>query len=87
VRAIFEAPTTTPRERKQLLRALIAEVVVTVVNGPKRTAHVTIIWEGGATTEFKMTRRPPEVISEPPTRTPSISCAASPAITMTAPSR
>jgi hypothetical protein len=32
--------------------------VVTVVNGHERTAEVTIIWEGGATTEFRMTRRP-----------------------------
>ena len=30
VRAVFNAPTTTWRERKQLLRALITEVVVTV---------------------------------------------------------
>ena len=49
VRAVFHAPTTTWRARKQLLRALISEVVVTV-DGVKRRAEVHIVWEGGATT-------------------------------------
>lgn len=56
VREIFDAPTTTPRERKQLLRALISEVVVTV-NHEERTADVAIIWEGTATTRFTMALR------------------------------
>ena len=30
IRAIFDAPTTTVRERKQLIRAVIDEVAVTV---------------------------------------------------------
>jgi len=53
VRRIFDAPTTTARERKQLLRALVTEVVVTV-NTEARTADLRIIWEGGATTELTM---------------------------------
>jgi predicted DNA-binding transcriptional regulator AlpA len=53
VRAIFDAASTTDRERKQLLRAVIAEVVVTT-NVPARTAEVKIIWEGGATTSLTM---------------------------------
>jgi excisionase family DNA binding protein len=51
VRRIFEAPTTTARERKQLLRAIIAEVVVSV-DVEARTAAVRILWEGGASTEL-----------------------------------
>ena len=51
VRAVFEAPTTTWRERKQLLRAVISEVVVTVRDAD-RQADVVIVWEGGATTRF-----------------------------------
>ncbi len=51
VRAIFHAPTTTWRERKQLLRAIIGEVVVTVRNADHQ-ADVDIIWEGGAKTSF-----------------------------------
>ncbi len=51
LRAVFKAPTTTPRQRKQLLRAVITEVVVTV-RVADREADVTIIWEGGATVSF-----------------------------------
>ena len=51
MRAVFDAPTTTWRDRKQLLRAVIAEVVVTV-RVTDRQADVRIIWEGGASTEF-----------------------------------
>jgi DNA invertase Pin-like site-specific DNA recombinase/predicted DNA-binding transcriptional regulator AlpA len=54
VRAIFAAETTTPQERKQLLRAVIAEVVVTV-RKPERQADVRIVWEGGTATELVMT--------------------------------
>ena len=53
VRAIFTAPSTTFRERKQLLRAILAEVVVTV-DPATRTAALRIIWQGGASTELTM---------------------------------
>lgn len=53
VRAIFDAPTTTHRERKQLLRAIVAEVVVTV-RKDHGEADLRIIWEGGASTELVM---------------------------------
>ena len=53
LRVVFDAPTTTYRERKQLLRAVVAEVVVTV-RKDDREADLRIIWEGGATTEFVM---------------------------------
>jgi excisionase family DNA binding protein len=53
LRAIFAAPTTTWRERKQLLRAVIAEVVITV-RKDERQADLRIIWEGGAATELTM---------------------------------
>ena len=53
LRSIFNAPGTTHKERKQLLRALIAEIVVKV-RKQDRQADVRICWEGGATTEFTM---------------------------------
>lgn len=53
IRAIFVAPTTSYRERKQLLRAVIAEIVITVRKAD-RQADLRIIWEGGATSEFIM---------------------------------
>jgi DNA invertase Pin-like site-specific DNA recombinase len=53
VRAVFHAPTTTWRERKQLLRAVITEVVVTV-HALERRADVNVVWEGGAATRFSL---------------------------------
>jgi hypothetical protein len=53
VRAVFHAPTTTWRQRKQLLRAIIKEVVVTV-HAEGRRAEVSIVWEGGATVRFDL---------------------------------
>ena len=53
VRAVFDAPTTTIVERKQLIRAVITEVVLTV-DTAQRTAHLRIIWQGGADTELTM---------------------------------
>jgi DNA invertase Pin-like site-specific DNA recombinase len=49
IAAVFHAPATTCAERKQLLRAVIAEVVVTTRAGT-RVADLNIIWQGGATT-------------------------------------
>jgi len=51
LQAVFDAPTTTQRERKQLLRALISEVVITIEHEAGR-ANGRIVWEGGATTDF-----------------------------------
>src|SRR5215207_2356555 len=53
VRAVFTAPSTTFRERKQLLRAILAEVVVTV-DPATRIAGLRIIWQGGTSTELTM---------------------------------
>jgi predicted DNA-binding transcriptional regulator AlpA len=51
LRAVFDAPSTARRTRKLLLRALIAEVEVTV-DDEHTTATVRVRWEGGATTEL-----------------------------------
>jgi DNA invertase Pin-like site-specific DNA recombinase len=58
---LWEANITTDRDRKELLRALIAEVVVTV-NAEQRRASVEICWEGGARTELgvRLNARGPE---------------------------
>jgi excisionase family DNA binding protein len=48
---LWAAGTTTARDRKELLRTLISEVVVTVCEQPRR-AEVQVIWEGGARTEL-----------------------------------
>jgi excisionase family DNA binding protein len=50
---LWSAKTTTDRDRKQLLRALIREVLVTV-HGVEARAAVEIVWEGGARTELSV---------------------------------
>jgi len=53
---LWEAETTTPRDRKELLRTLISEVVVIVKHDPRR-ADVEILWEGGAHTTLTIPLR------------------------------
>jgi DNA invertase Pin-like site-specific DNA recombinase len=53
IRAVFWAPTTTIPERKQLIRAVITEVVLTI-DHRQRVAGLRIIWQGGAITELAM---------------------------------
>jgi excisionase family DNA binding protein len=48
---LWAASTTSDRDRKELLRALITEVVVTV-RRPENVAHAEIFWEGGARSEL-----------------------------------
>ena len=59
LRAIFQAPATTNAQRKELIRAVITEVTVTVEanageDGTARTCKVQIIWQGGASTRLQM---------------------------------
>jgi len=51
---LWNAATTTDRDRKALLRSLINEVTVTVREQPRR-AEIEIAWEGGARTELQVT--------------------------------
>jgi DNA invertase Pin-like site-specific DNA recombinase/uncharacterized protein YndB with AHSA1/START domain len=48
---VWSAPTTTDRDRKQLLRTLIEEVVIDVAREERR-ATLTLRWQGGAITEL-----------------------------------
>jgi DNA invertase Pin-like site-specific DNA recombinase len=54
IRAVFDAPSTTPRERKRLIRAVVSEITVTA-DKQARTAALTIYWEGGASTSVTVT--------------------------------
>jgi sugar-specific transcriptional regulator TrmB len=49
--AVWNAPTTSPRDRKELLRTLLEEVIVKVERD-KYGAHLTMRWKGGALTEL-----------------------------------
>jgi DNA invertase Pin-like site-specific DNA recombinase len=55
LRKLFDAPSTSDRERKQLLRAILAEVVVTVDREcEQHVAELRVVWEGGAITEHSV---------------------------------
>jgi predicted DNA-binding transcriptional regulator AlpA len=46
---VWNAPTTTDRDRKELLRTLLAEVILNLKRAEGR-AHLTLRWRGGAIT-------------------------------------
>jgi transposase len=50
---IWQAPTTSDRERKELLRALVVEVVL-VVDRERARASLEVFWEGGVRTELEV---------------------------------
>jgi DNA invertase Pin-like site-specific DNA recombinase len=56
---VWSAPTTTDRDRKQLLRCLIEEVTIDADKQARR-ATVTIRWQGGALTELAVTLPTPQ---------------------------
>jgi hypothetical protein len=56
---VWSAPTTTDRDRKQLLRCLIEEVIVDVVREERR-ATLVVRWRGGALTELVVTLPKPQ---------------------------
>ena len=49
--AVWSAPTTTDRDRKELLRTLLDEVVMTVQRETSN-AHLTLRWRGGLLSEI-----------------------------------
>jgi excisionase family DNA binding protein len=56
--AIWQAPSTSPRDKKELLRAVVEEVIITVDKDQNR-AHLTVRWRGDALIEidFDLPRR------------------------------
>jgi len=50
---VWTAPISTDRDRKELLRALLEDVLITV-DRPDRRAHLTLRWRGGTLTELDL---------------------------------
>jgi hypothetical protein len=50
---VWQAPTTTDRDRKQLLRCLLDDVVLTV-DREQHSARLELFWQGGAHTELEI---------------------------------
>ncbi len=68
---VWAAPTTTARERKELLRTLLEEVIITVERAASR-AQLTLRWRGGTVTtcEVYLPRsHPPRIRTEEETIT------------------
>jgi DNA invertase Pin-like site-specific DNA recombinase len=55
VPAIWNAPTTTNADRKELLRCLLERVLVTA-EGSSENVDVVLVWAGGATTTARLVR-------------------------------
>jgi DNA invertase Pin-like site-specific DNA recombinase len=59
---VWSAPSTTDRDRKQLIRCLIEEVIIDV-DRQERRATLTVRWQGGALTELAVPLpKPPPAI-------------------------
>jgi hypothetical protein len=50
---LWSAQTTTPRDKKELLRTLIEDVTIRV-DRDKAAAHLTLRWKGGALNEIDL---------------------------------
>ena len=50
---VWTAPTTTDRDKKELLRTLLEEVII-VVQRDEYRAHLTLRWRGGMITELNL---------------------------------
>jgi DNA invertase Pin-like site-specific DNA recombinase len=53
LRRVWTAPTTTARDKKELLRTLLEDVVIAVERADAR-AHLTLRWRGGTVTELEV---------------------------------
>jgi hypothetical protein len=51
LQSVWDAPTTTARDRKELLRTLLEEVIITVFKAAHR-ARLTLRWRGGSLTDI-----------------------------------
>jgi predicted DNA-binding transcriptional regulator AlpA len=65
LRRVWEAPTTTDRDRKELLQTLLDEVIIAVQPAESK-AHLTLRWRGGAISELDLSLRSHRI---PPIRT------------------
>jgi hypothetical protein len=63
LQSVWEAPTTTARDRKELLRALLEEVIITVFKAAHR-ARLTLRWRGGSLTDIDvdLPRQKPAIV-------------------------
>jgi DNA invertase Pin-like site-specific DNA recombinase len=56
LKKVWNAPTTTPAEKKQLIRLIIQDVVLAPVDVPERATRLKVLWKTGAVTEVLAAR-------------------------------
>jgi hypothetical protein len=69
--AVWNAPTTTHAERKNLLRMVVQEVTLSPIDVPRRMTRVQVLWKTGATSDLNVPRKdkyvalatPPEALA------------------------
>lgn len=54
---IWQAPTTTVQERKEMLGLLVKQIALTPIDEPERCTKIQLLWHTGSITEV-MTKRP-----------------------------
>jgi hypothetical protein len=55
IQQAWHAPSTTDRDRKELLRTLLEEVAIAIaVHRPEQRAHLTMRWRGGTITSIEL---------------------------------
>lgn len=54
---VWRASTTTPAERKNLLRMLVKEVTLSPIDLPMRATRVQVLWQTGTVTELNVARQ------------------------------
>lgn len=60
LKLVWNAPTTSDRDRKELLNLLLEEVNIRLEKSDKQNkAHLIVHWKGGAVTELDVELRPP----------------------------
>jgi len=60
LKLVWKAPTTTDRDRKELLKLLLEEVNIRLEKTDKQNkAHLIVRWRGGAVSELDVALRPP----------------------------
>jgi DNA invertase Pin-like site-specific DNA recombinase len=64
--AVWSAETTTPAERKNLLRMVVREVTLSPIDVPRRMTRVQVLWETGATSDFTVPRKDKYVVLATP---------------------
>jgi DNA invertase Pin-like site-specific DNA recombinase/predicted DNA-binding transcriptional regulator AlpA len=53
LRKVWQAPTTAARDKKELLRTLLEEIIIAVKKDERRS-HLTLRWRGGALAEIDL---------------------------------